>query len=541
MGVPGFFAWLLSFSSKLEDKIILDKLENKKNKNVYLMLDTNCLLHPCAQEVIAEYKNSDKNREEIEELIWNKITNYIDNMIEIVGATHLYVAIDGVAPMSKIQQQRQRRYKYLYDLTRIYTETKIEDNNHLPKTSIELTPGTEYMERIHKNMVNYIKNKTDIKYIYSSYHDPGEGEHKILQYIKQHELSQNKKNKIIIYGLDADLLFLALSININKHDYNNIYIMREATIFNKNNKSDLFNYVSISALSKLITSFNINIPDFILLSYLVGNDFLPRICGLDIKNKGLDKIIDAYRKSNFDNKSIVSILQDKKEIQIDHELLKSVFSKLIWTEKYYGIQQQNENTKSEYEQISKFIKGDTQLTTCFTKIKPTNNLEYYNHYLDMNCIEINEDIIQNMVREYLKGILWVGYYYFIDCISFEYCYKFAIPPLLEDIVKYYPNMNDIEITRSKCELLPIEQLILAVPKQLYSYILNKDIIDSVLNIKEIGYMLTRTNNIEINKDNVYWKSELKIPYVEFKEYLRYIKPLNLDIKSKDKIVSNIKI
>lgn len=541
MGVPGFFAWLLSNSSKIEEKIILNKLENKKNTNTYLMLDTNCLLHPCAQEIIAEYKQSDKSREEIEELIWIKITSYIDLMIDTIKPTHLYVAIDGSAPMSKIQQQRQRRYKYLYDLTKIYTETKIDDNKHLPKTSIELTPGTEYMERIHKNMITYIKSKTELKYIYSSYHDPGEGEHKILQYIKQNNLSQDKKNKLIIYGLDADLLFLALSININKQNYDNIFIMREAVVFNKNNNNELFNYVSISSLGKLITSYDISVQDFILLSYLVGNDFLPRICGLDIKKKGLDKIIDAYKKSNINNELLVNVLE--KDIIINHELLKSIFSKLIWTEKYFGTLQDKDkdnNNKSEYQEIIKFNKGETQFTTCFTKFKPTNSLEYYNHYLDIKCIELNIDIIQNMVKEYLKGIIWVAHYYFIDCISYEYCYKYAIPPLLEDIVKYYPNIDDLVIQEKKCEILPIEQLILAVPKQLYSYILDKDVIDDILNIKEIGYMLTNTNNIEINKESIYWKSELKIPYVELNEYLRYIKPLKLEIKTKHKILTNIK-
>ena len=81
----------------------------------------------------------------------------------------------------------------------------------LPVSSIELTPGTDYMERIHLKMIDYVKklDKQNIKYIYSSYHTEGEGEHKILQYIK-HNIKP--EDIIVVYGLDADLLFLSLAV-----------------------------------------------------------------------------------------------------------------------------------------------------------------------------------------------------------------------------------------------------------------------------------------------------------------------------------------
>ena len=36
-------------------------------------------------------------------------------MISRLNPEIIYIAIDGVAPMGKILQQRQRRYKYLFD------------------------------------------------------------------------------------------------------------------------------------------------------------------------------------------------------------------------------------------------------------------------------------------------------------------------------------------------------------------------------------------------------------------------------------------
>ena len=49
MGVPGFFKWLKDNKKKLRSKNLIRDSINKKVK--YLMLDTNCLLHPCVKSI----------------------------------------------------------------------------------------------------------------------------------------------------------------------------------------------------------------------------------------------------------------------------------------------------------------------------------------------------------------------------------------------------------------------------------------------------------------------------------------------------------
>ena len=80
------------------------------------------LLHPCIVNILERYKkgdilikNKDKTRQELESHIWNKIEEYINDIIDKVSPENIFIAIDGVAPMGKILQQRQRRYKYLFD------------------------------------------------------------------------------------------------------------------------------------------------------------------------------------------------------------------------------------------------------------------------------------------------------------------------------------------------------------------------------------------------------------------------------------------
>ena len=64
MGVPGFFSWLLKNKKKLgTNNLIIDNLNTKIQ---WLMLDANCLLHPCVANILEKYKNGklilDKNK-----------------------------------------------------------------------------------------------------------------------------------------------------------------------------------------------------------------------------------------------------------------------------------------------------------------------------------------------------------------------------------------------------------------------------------------------------------------------------------------------
>jgi len=82
------------------------------------------------------------------------------------------------------------------------------------------------------------------KIIFSDTTERGEGEHKILQYIKK-----NNIQKSVIYGLDADLIML--SIVSNKE---NIYLLRERTEYNIEDTDNDYIYLNIDKLKELITS-----------------------------------------------------------------------------------------------------------------------------------------------------------------------------------------------------------------------------------------------------------------------------------------------
>ena len=132
MGVPGFFMWLWkrykgtnfvfnkSSLNKNEDKLLIKRIDNID----FLLIDTNCLLHPMCFQVLAEeqenlkklMKNNKVDIEKLENKMMTRCFEYIDKLISDVNPKEgVYIAIDGVAPLAKIKQQRSRRFKSVCD------------------------------------------------------------------------------------------------------------------------------------------------------------------------------------------------------------------------------------------------------------------------------------------------------------------------------------------------------------------------------------------------------------------------------------------
>ena len=229
MGVPYFFKKLLDKERKYKQQILFDKLNKQPN---VLYIDGNCAIHPecfkIADKMIDEPDTYIKEGYMIKQII--DFFDYLEDFVD--PKKEVYISIDGVAPMAKINQQRKRRVKSVID-NQIRNSIKKKFNKKISNWSNSvISPGTEFMERLHLALVKHYKNKSEtndkkIKYTYSSYHTRGEGEHKILQDIKK-----NKSKNSIVYGLDADLIFLTLASNISE-----LYLLRESSTF-KNNKQE---------------------------------------------------------------------------------------------------------------------------------------------------------------------------------------------------------------------------------------------------------------------------------------------------------------
>lgn len=456
MGVPQFFAWLIKHNNTI--------ISNKSFDNVdWLMFDLNCLLHPNVKYIL------DKNYENktiIENFILERIIEHIDDVIKKTNPKNIYCAVDGTVPCGKLNQQRIRRFK--------------NNSINIVNQSIDLSTGTPLMEKIHLHLLNYFKNH-NINSIYSSYHTPQEGEHKILHFIKT-----LTNNNIIIYGLDADLIFLALTNN----GLNNILIMREEQYFHNINVDDIqsivYNYVNINDLKNIIKLKSIDVKDFIIICFLLGNDFMPNILSLSISGKGIEKIIDAYNKVK--NKFKIQLIENNN---LNILFLKFLFQELLWTE------------NNVFSNMTNF----------------DNEYFYYRYY---NIIDK-----KSCVLNYIQSLYWCYEYYFNSCISNSFCYNYYSTPLIKDILKYFP--STISIPQNLKILNPIEQLILTIPKIYYETVFNDDILCKIKSIeKYIDFLFPTNFQIDNIRSNQEYKHHPLIPFVDFNFFYKIIKTININ-------------
>jgi 5'-3' exonuclease len=495
MGVPGFFLWLMKTYNK-KYKFIFDTIDIKID---YLLIDTNCLIHPICFKILNENENL-TNIFLLENKMINAILEYLEYIINFVNPNCIYIAIDGVAPLAKIKQQRSRRYKSISDKK---TFDILKKKYNIPINffwnNSAITPGTIFMKKLHNKILEWAK-KYNI--IYSSCYTPSEGEHKLLQFIR----NNNEINKTyLIYGLDADLIFLALSTNIN-----NIFLLREKNQIISTEKSTILNYVDINIMkncivetfkSNLNNNFDINllskinlINDFIFMCYLLGNDFLPHIPSLNIYNEGIKYLISIYCKTMIELLEINYLLTNNK---INNKYFKKFISNLAEQEDEILKKEYNQNHKkfknnfeNEYEKEKYMIENlkfkiEDPIMLGFDNLNESRK-RYYKYYWNISEDEI-EEFSEKLVIHYLIGIKWVTLYYFDTCPSWDWYYPYDHPPFLSDINKYLININKINFKLGK-PLEPFMQLLAVLPPQ-SSYLIPQSLKKLVLDTNSNLYYL----------------------------------------------------
>ena len=554
MGVPGFFLWLwrrykgenFVFTKNINDEDLKNKIENID----YFLIDTNCLLHPMCFKILAEQQQHLKNVKEIdfddlENKMMNECLRYLDEIIDFVKPKKgVMIAIDGVAPIAKIKQQRLRRYKSVHDNNlRNNIKKKYGKDIDVFWNNSAITPGTKFMEKLDERILLWINNKKDsLEYIYSSCKEPSEGEHKLLQFIKKNKHSL----KYAIYGLDADLIFLALASNVK-----DIFLVRESVHLKKGN--DELSYVSIDTVRECIyhtvlemTGDNLDIlktllkeeniiDDFIFLGYLLGNDFLPHLYCIDIHQNGIEMLLKYYIKNLLlTNKYIIN--RNQNNIIINDAAFFGLINLIAKDED--NIIKSHKKNRPRCFQNDPYDKEMFKIENLMFKINDPVKIgidsfdeystRFYNHYFNITNNEEITKIKNNMVINYLEGLKWVTLYYFDKCPCWDYYYKFDVAPFINDINNNAMHnnamhnnamhnntmyINDIKF-KLGTSINPIEQLLLVLPPQ-SSYLLPKSVRFLVHNEKSPIYHLFPTDFEQdfINKHK-YWMAIPLLPHIE---------------------------
>ncbi|KAG6018316.1 5'-3' exoribonuclease 2 [Claviceps pusilla] len=393
MGIPAAFRWLSTKYPKIISPVIehqpvvlpdgsvvpVDITGRNPNGEEFdnLYLDMNGIVHPCAHP-------EDKAAPEDEEEMMLEVFKYTDRVVNMVRPRKLLMiavgksermlsanvnisdnlSSDGVAPRAKMNQQRSRRFRSAQDAKEkeenkqeLLSLLKQQNGGVLPPEHIgnvvkqafdnnSITPGTPFMDILAVSLRYWCQYKlnTDpawakLKVLISDATVPGEGEHKIMNFVRSQRASpeHDPNTRHVIYGLDADLIMLGLATH-EPH----FRVLREDVFFqeararicqlcgqkghearscqgNIKDKSTDVNEKSVSAplkpfiwlhvsvlreylaaeltVSGLPFQFDLEraIDDWVFMCCFVGNDFLPHLPALEIREHGIDTLTTIWR------------------------------------------------------------------------------------------------------------------------------------------------------------------------------------------------------------------------------------------------------
>jgi 5'-3' exoribonuclease 1 len=107
----------------------------------------------------------------------SKVFAYLDHIFRMVRPRRLlYMAIDGVAPRAKMNQQRSRRFKSAREAEKMRAEALAKgepEPKGEPFDSNCITPGTPFMARLSEHLRFYVQKKqTEDPLVAESHRDP---------------------------------------------------------------------------------------------------------------------------------------------------------------------------------------------------------------------------------------------------------------------------------------------------------------------------------------------------------------------------------
>jgi 5'-3' exoribonuclease 1 len=549
MGVPKFYRWM-SERYPLINQLISTAAVLPEFDNFYL--DMNGIIHACS------HPNSDflANSLSVREMMLS-IFRYIDRMVtEIVKPKKvLFMAIDGVAPRAKLNQQRARRFCSAEGRTDAINKAKergeaVNEDNLFDSNCI--TPGTEFMETVSRHIKYFIRKKIkedplwrNLTIVFSGHDVPGEGEHKIMQFIRDLRADPNYEPNVrhCMYGQDADLIMLGLATH-EPH----FALLREVINFNtgfsgrksarevilRQSKDAQFQLLHLSILREYLwLDFGNDMPsavdqeriidDFIFLTFLVGNDFLPHLPTLDISEHAFDVLINAYRTlwqekpgyivdkgeiGEFDRLEALFQIVGSQELDIlanrevevkesnsrrrkhdrnlptDDELEESEEQMQRAFEEALRVAMGGEPSELTAnveinndvdEDLDPLVALSTATATASSKFASAEEAEaasqprknyrgryYFEKFRVLAEGPTGEQFLTILMRNYLQGLLWCLAYYIKGCVSWTWYFPFHYGPLLQDMKNLSQLQSEISFELGQ-PFTPYQQLLGCLP------------------------------------------------------------------------------
>ena len=527
MGIAHFFQWFkTNFGNNIQE---LGKGCDVTSLDVSIdnfLIDLNGVFHASTQKIYKYGNNAPRNKSLLTKnrsprglkaqlMVFEDVCSTIVELVKVAKPTkRLILCTDGVAPVAKQCQQRQRRFRAAKD-----------QGNTVLFNSNCITPGTKFMDYLSKYIDWFIRKQINsdddwqkLEVIFSNEKSPSEGEHKAAQYIRKYG---SDSESYCFQGMDADLIMLALATHKN-----NFYILRE-DIYNNSNEYFCINIgrcrndlVERLRWENPSLSFEPEkaINDFVFICFMVGNDFLPHLPCISIIDGGIEVLVELYVAVGTSYGHLTSYANNK----------------IIFNKQSFKVYLENlgmfEKDIFEYKLSKKESWFPEKLLTECSSLEDKNfvvDIETYKTKYMKDKFPHNSD--EEICHQYLEGLQWVLSYYTRDVPSWEWSYKHYYAPPASILSTYLDSYNFVKYKETK-PFDPLLQLLCVLPPK-----------SSDLLPEEIKPILTDKNSVfkKYCPDNFYidlegksreWQGIVILPIIELDViksiYAKEIKNLN---------------
>lgn len=439
MGIPSYYKRLIDRYPKLVSKG--PAAIGKRGADVLLM-DFNCLIYQCVRAAGMPAYTGEEGRVAWEAALLEEVKKYTVKVWEIAGRPkQVFIAVDGVVPMAKIKQQRLRRFKSPW-LAAKEREAGVREGDGWDTNAI--TPGTEFMEKLARALKGLAAARGS-SWNVSAADEAGEGEQKLMAWIRSQPAAALAGKEIVVYGLDADLIVLSLlSLSREGSVTAGWRLLRELAEFEggRGATEGAFGCLDIRELLGLLVPEGLTAAEYMLeyccgMSFL-GNDFLPHSLSVKMREGGHDKLCRTLTALHTAGGRLVDSATGAVKADGCAALVEA-----------WGATEEEDIAHGFREKFRG--KGPPPRSDKERAMLPVQNLPLtwkqesaiWSGGSDAGLVEGWRDLYYvNWMREvspaaaakvYVQGLQWIMDYYLGKPVSYSWYFPWSLPPLWSDI------------------------------------------------------------------------------------------------------------
>ena len=242
------------------------------------------------------------------------------------------------------------------------------------------------------------------------------------------------------------------------------------------------------------------------MCFFIGNDFIHNSPCINIRYGGLNNLLDVYNKLQEENGGLFYLIYNNK-LHLDN--FKKFINKLSALENdyldkiLYIRDKQHKKFKNMFQDIyQSYINKESlevyqedrldefnnhiPIIDRRDELKIFNKIDswqrryymfnlYHKHNYNPSYDDLLKQDINDICKNYLESFVWTANYYFDDCLSWKWYYRYHFAPSIKDLNNYLSQITDLNIIKEdKDPLKSVEQLRLILPKKSFYLIPDVD-------------------------------------------------------------------